>query len=328
MEFKLFFDYLIIIFFILFLVLIIEIIFLTAYRIKNGIPYKFVKKIPIKNFHIIPHPYLPFIYKKGVVTAEGIKHYPNNHNYLYPALKTNNFQFFNGFDGSRDIVVPKPNNLIRINCLGASTTANYVKENNKNYSYPIILEDILKSKYKNISLEVNNCAQGGYNSADILVRSALKIVDSKPDYIIIYHAYNDIRSYLTENFSSDYSHSKKNLADSYWKFYLSSMFPELPLNFYNFLKNKFIPGSNIRHALLDVTGKGNINLNTNYKFGLETYERNIKNIINLYKSINCKIVLCTFSFYLYDEIKNNKLHLLYHKIVKEENEIIKRIATK
>tara|TARA_B100000963_G_scaffold199298_1_gene173494 strand:+ start:1112 stop:2236 length:1125 start_codon:yes stop_codon:yes gene_type:complete len=311
---------------IIFLLFILEIAFIIAYKIKNGVPYKFLKKIPLKKMHIIPHPYLPFIYKKGATTSAGVKHYPNNQNYFFPALKTNNLQFFNGEFGDRDIEIPKPKNLVRINCLGASTTANYVREKDKNYSYPLILEKKLQSKYKNRIIEVNNCAQGGYNSADILVRSALKIVDTKPDYVILYHAYNDIRSYLTDNFSSDYSHSKKNLGDSYWKFHLSSLLPEIPLNFYNYLINKFLPSSSIRYSLLEVTGNGSINTTANYQLGLETYERNMKNIINLYQSINAKIILCTFSFYLYEEIKNNKLHSLYCEIVKEENKIIERIS--
>ena len=79
----------------------------------------------------------------------------------------------NGENGDRDVVIPKPKNLTRINCLGASVTSNYVRENDKNFSYPMELERILKSKYQNKNIEVNNCAQGGYNSADILVRTAL-----------------------------------------------------------------------------------------------------------------------------------------------------------
>ena len=328
MGLDIFSDFIYFIFIILVIILFLEVSFLLAYKIKNRVSYKFVKKIPIKKFHITPHPYLPYIYKKGATTTEEKWNFPNDQNYLFPALKTNNFQFLNGEDGGRDIIVPKPKDLVRINCLGASTTANYVRENNKNFSYPLELERELKSKYQTKKLEVNNCAQGGYNSADILVRSALKIIDTKPDYVIIYHAYNDIRSYLTEDFTSDYSHSRKNLADNYWKFYLSSLLPEIPLNFYNYIKNKFLPGSNIRHALLEVIAKGKLNINLNYNDGIETYKRNIESIINLYKSINAKVILCTYSFYLYEEIKNDKIHKLYCEIVNKENEVIKELANK
>ena len=48
----------------------LEVSFLLAYKIKNRVSYKFVKKIPIKKFHITPHPYLPYIYKKGAYPAD------------------------------------------------------------------------------------------------------------------------------------------------------------------------------------------------------------------------------------------------------------------
>ena len=75
---------------------------------------------------------------------------------------------------------------------------------------PLELEKILKRKYKK-KLEVNNFGQGGYNSTDILVRLNIQIVDTKPDVLILYHAFNDIRSYLTKNFETDFSHSRKIL---------------------------------------------------------------------------------------------------------------------
>ncbi len=321
-----FFDYIYYILIILLIILAIEIVFLLTFKFKNGVSYKFVKKIPLEKIHIIPHPYIPYIYKKHAKISEVSWNFPNCKNYLFPSLKTNNFQFLNGEDGGRDIIIPKPKNLIRINCLGASTTANYVRENDKNYSYPLELERILKFRYSSKEIEVNNCAQGGYNSADILVRSALRIIDTKPDFVIIYHAYNDIRSYITDKFISDYSHSRKNLADNYWKFTFSNLLPEIPLNFYNYIKNKYLLGSNIRNALLDVVAKGKPNLEIDYKNGLSTYERNIKSIVSLFRQINSKIILCTFSFYLYDEIKDSKLHNLYYEIVKKENEVMRKIA--
>ena len=62
-------------------------------------------------------------------------------------------------------------------------------ENNIVYSYPLELERILKKHNKDI--EVNNFTQGGYNSADLLVSFVLQNIETRPDYIIIYHAYND-----------------------------------------------------------------------------------------------------------------------------------------
>ena len=105
------------------------------------------------------------------------------------------------------------------------------------------------------NIEVNNCAQGGYNSADLFVRYGLQSIDTNPDYIIIYHAYNDIRSYLTSGFTSDYSHSRKNLGEVYWKYYLGSKLPEIPLNFTNYLINKFLFPLDERSTILEAIEK-------------------------------------------------------------------------
>ena len=83
--------------------------------------------------------------------------------------------------------------------------------NEEIYSYPLELEKILKSK-KNKNIEVNNCGSGGYTSSDLLVRTLLQNLDTDPDIIIFYHAYNDIKSYLTPGYSSDYSIVEKILA--------------------------------------------------------------------------------------------------------------------
>jgi len=188
------------------------------------------------------------------------------------------------------------------------------------------LEKILKSKTSK-NLEVNNCGTGGYNSADLLVRLILQIIDTKPNYIVIYHAYNDIKSYLTNNFKSDYSHSRKNLGEMYWKFSIGSKIPDLPLNIFNYFKNKWLP-SNHRYSLIDVISKGKFDRKFNFHKGLKTYERNIQSMIDICIKNKIKVVLCTYCFYLHKEIKNNSLHNLYKKIVIEENKVMKKLAKK
>ena len=321
-----------IIFLITFLILIViaEFLFLFLYRLYKGSKYIFIKKIPFEKLYVEPHPYLRFIYKRHFKSPEAVSeklNYPLHSNYLSVSLKTNNFRFFNGPNGDRDIVVPKPKSLTRINCIGASTTGNYISENNNNFSYPLELEKILKSK-SDKNIEVNNCGTGGYNSADMLVRFLLQIVDTDPDYLIIYYAYNDISSYLTPNFHSDYSHSSKNLGEVNWKFLVGSKIPDVPINFVNYLKNKWFYSTNIRYSLLDVIAKGKIDPKIDFSQGLETYRRNLQNIISVSLNNKIDVILCTFCIYLHEKIKNDPLHILYEKIVLEENKIIKELSKK
>ena len=162
----------------------------------------------------------------------------------------------------------------------------------------------------------------------MLVRFALQTIDTEPDLVVIYHAYNDIESYLTQNFSSDYSHSRKNIGEVYWKFVIGSKIPDIPIKFINCLKNKWFPGRTIRHSLLEIVSKGKIDYKIDFSQGLKTYERNLQNIIHLCLRNNIEVVLCTFCFYLHEKIKNESLHILYEKIVIEENQIIKKLAKK
>jgi len=305
-----------------------EIIFLFLYRLLNGAHYQFLKKIEFKKLAYEPHPYLPFIYKKKTYLTKTSKVvYPLNPNIHHADLTTNNFRYLNGENGDRDILVPKPKNLTRINCLGGSTTGNYIKGSDKNYSYPLELERILKKNF-NREIEVNNCGQGGYNSADLLVRFALQNIDTNPDYVIIYHAYNDIRSYLTPDFSSDYFHSRKNLGEVYWKYYLGSKIPNIPFNFTNYLTNKFLFPLDERSTILEILKKSEMDISLDYAEGLKTYERNLQNIINLSLCNNIKVILSTYCFYLYPQIKDDPLLKLYQKIVSEENEVVKKLAIK
>ena len=84
----------------------------------------------------------------------------------------------------------------------------------------------------------------------------------------------------------------------------------------------------MRNSLLDVISKGSININSDFSEGLEVYKRNIQHIIDLCLANNIKIILSTFCYYLHSSIKNDPLHILFEKIVKEENKIINKLAKK
>ena len=131
----------------LIIIAIAEIVFIFIYRLFSGSSYEFLENIDFKKLMNEPHPYLPYIYKKNFKgTRTEQVNYPLSSNFWRPELATNSMGYFNGPNGDRDIVIPKPEDLVRINCLGASTTGNYLRFENKNYSYPLELEEILKKK--------------------------------------------------------------------------------------------------------------------------------------------------------------------------------------
>lgn len=280
--------------------------------------------------YVEPHPYLTYVYKRYFVTQKAMPvFYPlhKNKGYRFSESRTNNLRLINGPDGNRDITVPKPKNLIRINCLGASTTANQISYQNQNYSYPMELEKILKSTFPEFNLEVNNCAQGGYTSAEILIKFLLDTFDTEPDIIVIYHAYNDLAPSLTAGFQRDYSHAKRNLGEVYHLYRAASRIPSFPLATWNYMVNNYFFSQNLRFSLLDAISRGCADIKNDFR-GLDAYRRNLEHLINVSKGNHMHVILSTFCHYLYPAIKDDKTHLKYHEGVRLENEVMRKISLK
>tara|TARA_B100000963_G_scaffold229048_1_gene199817 strand:+ start:769 stop:1944 length:1176 start_codon:yes stop_codon:yes gene_type:complete len=284
------------------------------------------KRAKAKNLYAKPHPYIPYVNKPNFkISGDTIANYPlNKGKFTYSKLTTNSMGFANGPNGDRDVSIDKPEHLYRINCLGASTTGNYISEDNKNYSYPLELEKLLNERFSR-EVEVNNFGIGGYNSADILIRFILEIIETNPDMVIIYHAHNDISSYLTPDFKHDYSHSKINLGENYWKFEIGEQIPSLFFHFINFITERWFP-IGVRNSLLDFISKGKMNLDIDPKKGLQVYRRNLEYLIEICKKRNIKVVLSTYAHFLHNDIRDSKLHRKLEEIIFKENEIMRDLA--
>ena len=286
-------------------------------------------KVPFKKIYVEPHPYLPFVKKKHFISPKKMPvTYPLNKDkgFMSGQYKTNNFRINNGPKGDRDIAVPKPEGLIRVNCLGGSTTGNYIVYKDKSFSYPMELEIILQKQFPDKKIEVNNFGQGGWTSAELLIMFLLETINTKPDIVIIYHAYNDLPVSLTPGFQSDFSHAKRNLGETFHLYRLASFIPHFPLAFYNFFTTKLFY-QHIRYSLLESISKGRVCLDGEFK-GTTTYKRNIEFIINICNAHGIYVVLSTYAHYLYDEIKNSKLHKKYREGVILENRAIRELADK
>ena len=308
------------------LLILIDISFRFLYFLIKRERYIPQKRAKSKNLYAKPHPYVPYVNKSHFkIRGNVIPNYPlNKGKFTHSKLTTNSLGFANGSNGDRDVSIDKPKHLYRINCLGASTTGNYISEGKKNYSYPLELEKLL-NEASSREVEVNNFGLGGYNSADILVRFILEIVETNPDMIIIYHGHNDIRSYLTPDFKHDYSHSKINLGENYWKFEIGEKIPFLPFQFTDFILEKWFP-IGVRNSLIDFVSKGKMNLNIDPNQGLEVYRRNLEYLIEICKSRDIKVVLSTYAHFLYKDIRDSELHKKLREIIYKENEIMRDLS--
>lgn len=111
-----------------------------------------------------------------------------------------------------EILLPKPKDEYRIICVGGSTTYTSKVEDYKS-SYPDLLEERLhKMGFTNVN--VINAGVFSYTSYETLINLQLRLLDLKPDLIIIYQGVNDVHArlvYPTEAYKGDNSGYRQSI---------------------------------------------------------------------------------------------------------------------
>ena len=100
----------------------------------------------------------------------------------------------------------KPADVVRVACVGGSTTAD---------GYPDQLQRYLDRQTQGspTRFEVLNFGVSGWTTAHTLVNFTLNIVEYRPDYVVIQHAANDLQVRGTDaELRGDYSHALKTFA--------------------------------------------------------------------------------------------------------------------
>lgn len=194
-----------------------------------------------------------------------------------------------GFIGS-EYEYEKPENVIRIACLGGSTTAK---------GYPKKMEGFLNewNTDDTYRFEVMNFGVGGYTTAHSTVNFVLNVIDFDPDYVVIHHAWNDCIVRNTESdFSSDYSHILKYFHDPV-------IFDRYPIRIsiiYRFLKSKlsydqpweYLGTATLKKSPDDLMAAARKH-NWKNLDELKPYRRNIKTITDFSLLRDIKTVLTT-----------------------------------
>jgi lysophospholipase L1-like esterase len=108
------------------------------------------------------------------------------------------------------IQVAKPAGVLRVFTLGGSTTLGV--RNGYETTYPGILERLLRERFPERRIEVQNAASDWYTTAHTLVNYQLRVRRFAPDVVIAFEAINDLcrsfsPSWWAEGpFKADYSH--------------------------------------------------------------------------------------------------------------------------
>ncbi len=161
---------------------------------------------------------------------------------------------------------------INIICIGGSSTFGTGVSDEE--SWPYILQKKIGKKYNVINLGVP-----GYSTLEGIIQLTTIIPELKPDILIIYQGWNDIRSYNAPIKSPDYlwhgSTQKDNLA-------VSSRSSIIEYSFLNFLAKK------IRQKISKNKRDKNILLDSKDSYVDKIYMRNLKTIQLLSERLNIK----------------------------------------
>ena len=291
--------------------ILVELVFRVYHFRKYQRNYHVSIKFPWDKSHVVPHPFLTFAYKRNSWIDQNQRlPYPIHTNkyfsYKQP-LRINNM----GHIGE-DFTFDKPVGVLRIACLGHSSTANNIADEHRDYNYCQMLENYLNEKFADNDLvkkvEVYNCGIGGWVSIDIMIDFLLNIVHTKPDYVVLYYGYNDLYFQLNDDFELDYSHNRKNLGEVLHVIKKGYYFPKIRFwHSYECLKDKLFGTGNVRNEVLRkiITDKPKPQNNFH---DLKVEMNILKNILIVCKYYGINIIISSFAYYDHEKTPlTNKL---------------------
>ena len=143
------------------------------------------------------HPFTGFTFVPGAALVAG---HPNQK--TAARIATDHYGFL---AGDPNLSPDKPSGEIRVACIGGSTTAciNLPFE----HTWPGRLGLRLQQAMPDKQIRVINAGVPGFDTAQSVGNLILRVLPFKPDLVIIYHGYNDLKAVRPDRtFRPDYSH--------------------------------------------------------------------------------------------------------------------------
>ena len=103
-----------------------------------------------------------------------------------------------GFRGKELCRLEKPNGIFRIVTVGGSTTSHKAQLRTMQKGIRLSWKECSRDKFGYDRVQVVNAGVSGYDSWECLMNIEFKVLDVKPDLIIVYSAFNDISARLVE----------------------------------------------------------------------------------------------------------------------------------
>lgn len=98
----------------------------------------------------------------------------------------------------------KPDDVVRIACLGGSTTMQ---------THPLYMKEYLELDFDDVKYEVMDFGCNSWTSQESLINYLLRVQDFDPDYMILHHGINDMRPRVYPKYYPDYSHFRSSWSD-------------------------------------------------------------------------------------------------------------------
>ncbi len=303
------------------LLVAIEIGFRRRHRRRVGRDYFVSLRFPWHEQYVIAHPYLSFAYRPNCTIRRNQRLPYDLHPYRYWSFRTplrlNNMGHF-----GPDFETERRPGVLRVACLGNSSTANNVADDEADYSYPALLEVELKREGP---AEVYNCGIGGWTSAEILIDFALSIVHTRPDYVILYHGYCDLFVLLQEGFSWDYSHGRKSLGTALHRLRWANRLPKFSAwHSYEWLKDRLFSSGNVRNEVLRCIRVARPDFAQPLRT-LAPEEANIRHLLALCEHHGIRVIIGSYAHYCFDP--GDVALRGFHAGVLAENQMLQRLAT-
>jgi lysophospholipase L1-like esterase len=239
-------------------------------RVRNGTPF-FLPDPGTSLYR--PHPYLPLVLKPSSDYRD------NDTSGHINAL---------GLRGP-ERAAAKPAGTYRVLCVGGSTTfgAGILGDEN---TWPERLEARLSPALPDRRIEVWNAGVPGYTTAENVIYLSLRLVDFRPDLVVLYEGYNDFKPNRYPGFVSDYSHWRDR-----------DVTPPRPLldHLRFFVKMRALaarldprPEASVRDPR---SGKKLERFDTVGEEGLAAFRRNLETMIAVSRTAGARVALATYA---------------------------------
>jgi hypothetical protein len=304
----------------------VELAFRFLYRRAHGRDYFVALKFRWDENHVVAHPFLTFAYRRnGVIERNQRLPYalaPGRYFSFRQPLKLNSIGHF-----GPDLTLERTSDTLRIACLGSSSLANTIADEQHAFCWPTMLEELLgntphlRARYNKV--EVMNCGIGGWTMLDVFIDFALNVVNFRPDYVVIYQGLNDLPLHLMDGYSFDYAHGRRNLGEALHTIKRGYWFPKIAWwQSYEYAKGILVGTGNVRNEVLAKVELGTPDYTREYR-PLVAEENALRQIILLCKAYGIGVVVSSYVFF---DHNGTELNRKLSEGVQLENRMFRKVA--